>query len=179
MPAKRPLFCPSCGSDRLERIGSNGIEPNAGYTCQGCSQKMRRRGTGWFYAFTLGLGLVMGPVGIGLLIFGFAGGSVRLLVLGGIGTVGGLICFVYSVLRFGHPVPLPEPPQLDYRPPPLPAPPPAEPPAAPTPTRWRVIGFVERTGVPVAREVVAPDGVSAVADVEREGVTVTQVERLT
>lgn len=199
MPTKRPLYCPNCGSNWLKSIGSNGIEPSAGYTCQYCSQKLRKRGSGWLYVFLLGFGLVMGPVGIGLLIFGFIGGAVQFFVLGGIGLIGGLICFVYAVIRLTHPVPLLERPRLDYRPPPTPQRPqldyrpPATPQPAPEPTKqmvpeeqpemtvpvWRVSGVLERTGATVVHEIEAESDVDAASVAELNGVTVTQVELVT
>lgn len=188
MPPKRRLYCPSCGSDNLRSLGSNGIEPKPGYVCEHCSQKLRRRGSGWFYAVVMALGLVMVPVGAGFLIWGFAGGASRFLWMGGLGSVGGLICFVYAVFRLCHPAPLLERPELDYRPPAAPPPPPeaAEPTERPVPPEqpaaalpvWRVTGVLAKTGVAVVREVEAESAVDAATVAELNGMTVTRVDRL-
>lgn len=187
MPAKRPLYCPTCASDKLKSIGSNGIEPDAGYTCQDCLQILRKRGSGWFYIFMLCLGLVIWPVGIGLLILDGIGMSVRTLVMGGIGFIGGLICFVYAVRRLTKPVPLLERPQLDFHPPLPPRPEPelepTEPPAPvtqPEPSLpiWRVTGYLTASGLALVREIEAESGVDAATVAELNGVTVTQVDRV-
>ncbi len=186
MPAKRRLYYPTCASDNLKSIGSNGIEPDAGYTCQDCSQTLRKRRSGWFYIFMVGFGLVMWPVGIGFLIFGGITVSVRLLVMGGIGFIGGLICFVYAVRRLSHPVPLLEQPQLDYRPPaplrPTPEsveqPAPVEQPEPPPIPIWRVTGYLTASGMALVREIEAESGVDAATVAELNGMTVTQVDRV-
>ncbi len=186
MPPKRRLYCPSCGSDNLRSLGSNGIEPKPGYVCEHCSQKLRRRGSGWFYAGVMTLGLVMVPVGAGSLIWSFFEWGFS--CLSAVAFVGGLICFVYAVLRLTHPAPLLERPELDYRPPAAPPPPPeaAEPTERPVPPEqpaaalpvWRVTGVLAKTGVAVVREVEAESAVDAATVAELNGMTVTRVDRL-
>ena len=187
MPTKLPLLCPMCASRNLKSIGSNGIEPDAGYTCQDCSQTLRKRGSAWFYIFMLVLGLVIWPVGIGFLIFGGIAFSVRLLLMGGIAFVGGLVCFVYAVRRLTKPVPLLERPYLDYRPPPRPRPEPEPKPVAqPTPVEppppalpvWRVSGILNQTGLAVESDIEAESDLDAATVAELNGVTVTQVQQV-
>lgn len=101
--------------------------------------------------------------------------------MSGVACVGGLICFVYAILRLTHPVPLLERPALDYHPQPKPEPPPRAVPVeqpAPALPVWRVSGILNQTGFAVIREIQAESGVEATAAAELDGMTVTQVDRV-
>ncbi|HEX4608580.1 MAG TPA: DUF4339 domain-containing protein [Urbifossiella sp.] len=57
------LYCPGCGSDRLDRLARNDVSPFRGYRCGGCGRRLRDRGSLPVYLAVLAVGAAVAAAG--------------------------------------------------------------------------------------------------------------------